>query len=113
VSTQVPLVMALEDPGAVLETVGGKGASPARLARAGFPVPPGFDVTTGAYLDFVERGGLREPMMAAMTAVDVTDPVRLEVAPEQISALFVGRAMPAATTCPRARLPRPGRTGRP
>jgi phosphohistidine swiveling domain-containing protein len=97
VSTQVPLVMALDDPGAVLETVGGKGASLARLARAGFPVPPGFDVTTGAYLDFVERGGLREPMMAAMSAVDVTDPVRFEVASEQISALFAGRAMPAAT----------------
>ncbi len=96
-STQVPLVMALDDPGAVLETVGGKGASLARLARAGFPVPPGFDVTTGAYLDFVERGGLREPMMAAMSAVDVTDPARFEVASEQISALFAGRAMPAAT----------------
>jgi len=97
VSTQVPLVMALDDPGAVLETVGGKGASLARLARAGFAVPPGFDVTTGAYLDFVERGGLREPMMAAMSAVDVTDPVSFEVASEQISALFAGRAMPTAT----------------
>jgi rifampicin phosphotransferase len=97
VSTQVPLVMALDDPAAVLETVGGKGASLARLARAGFPVPPGFDVTTGAYVDFVECGGLREPMMAAMSAVDATDPVSFEVASEQISALFAGRAMPAAT----------------
>jgi phosphohistidine swiveling domain-containing protein len=97
VSTQVPLVMVLDDPAGVLETVGGKGASLARLARAGFLVPPGFDVTTGAYLDFVEHGGLREPMMAAMSGVDVTDPVTLEVASERISALFAGRAMPAAT----------------
>ncbi len=96
-STQVPLVMALDDPAAVLETVGGKGASLARLARAGFPVPPGFDVTTGAYLDFVERGGLREPMMAAMSIVDVPDPVTFETASRRISALFAGRAMPAAT----------------
>jgi len=96
VSTQVPVVMALDDPAAVLETVGGKGASLARLARAGFLVPPGFDVTTGAYLDFVERG-LREPMVAAMSAVDVTDPVTFEVASEQISALFAGRPMPAET----------------
>ena len=96
-STQVPVVMALDDPAAVLETVGGKGASLARLARAGFPVPPGFDVTTGAYLDFVERGLLREPIVAAISAVDVTDPVTLEVASEQISALFVSRAMPDAT----------------
>ena len=96
-STQVPVVMALDDPAAVLETVGGKAASLARLARAGFPVPPGFDVTTGAYLDYVERGRLREPMMAAMSAVDVTDPVTFKVASEQIGALFAGRAMPAAT----------------
>jgi rifampicin phosphotransferase len=96
-STQVPLVMALDDPAGALETVGGKGASLARLARAGFPVPPGFDVTTGAYLDFVEHGGLREPIMAAMSGVDVTDPVTFEVASERISALFAGRAMPAAT----------------
>ena len=96
-SAQVPLVMALDDPAGVLETVGGKGASLARLARAGFAVPPGFDVTTGAYLDFVERGGLREPMMAAMSAVDVTDPVTFKVASERISALFAGRAIPAAT----------------
>src|ERR1700733_10222321 len=89
--------MVLDDPAGVLETVGGKGASLARLARAGFLVPPGFDVTTGAYLDFVEHGGMREPMMAAMSGVDVTDPAALEVASERISALFARRAMPAAT----------------
>jgi phosphohistidine swiveling domain-containing protein len=97
VSTQVALVMALDDPAAVLETVGGKGASLARLARAGFPVPPGFDVTTGAYLDFVEGASLREPMMAAMSVVDVTDPATFEVAAERISALFASRAIPAVT----------------
>jgi len=97
VSTQVPLVMALDDPAGVLETVGGKGASLGRLARAGFAVPPGFDVTTGAYLDFLEHGGLREPMMAALSGVDVMDPVTFEVASERISALFARRAMPAAT----------------
>ena len=43
---QVPLVMALDDPGAAPGVVGGKGASLARLARAGFCVPPGFHVTT-------------------------------------------------------------------
>ena len=43
---QVPLVMALDDPGAAPGVVGGKGASLARLARAGFRVPPGFHVTT-------------------------------------------------------------------
>jgi phosphoenolpyruvate synthase/pyruvate phosphate dikinase len=38
-----------------LETSGGKGANLSRLARAGFPVPPGFIVTTQAYRDYVAR----------------------------------------------------------
>lgn len=41
------------------ELFGGKGAALARLLSAGFPVPPGFVVTTDAYLAFVELGELR------------------------------------------------------
>ena len=92
---QVPLVMALDDPGAVPEVVGGKGASLARLARAGFRVPPGFYVTTGAYLDFVERGGLREQVLAAVSAVDVSDAATFEVAPPRASA----SCSPASLAC--------------
>src|ERR1700723_3702489 len=89
--------MALDDPAAVIETVGGKGASLARLARAGFPVPPGFHVTTGAYADFVARGGLREPLMAAMALVKASEPATFETAAAQISELFGGPSVPAAT----------------
>ncbi|MEU4543053.1 PEP/pyruvate-binding domain-containing protein [Nonomuraea dietziae] len=46
-------VLPLDDTAAALETVGGKGASLARLARAGLPVPDGFHVTTDAYREFV------------------------------------------------------------
>ena len=42
-------VRPLNDPQATLETVGGKGASLARLANAGLSVPGGFHVTTEAY----------------------------------------------------------------
>ena len=96
-SAQVPLVLALDDPAAAIETVGGKGASLARLARAGFPVPPGFHVTTGAYADFVARGGLREPLMAAMALVKASEPATFETAAAQISELFGGPSVPAAT----------------
>jgi pyruvate,water dikinase len=95
VNAQVPLVMALDDAGAVPGMVGGKGASLARLARAGFRVPPGFCVTTGAYLDFTDRGGLREPVLAAMAAVDVSDAATFGVASARIGELFAGRALPA------------------
>jgi rifampicin phosphotransferase len=97
VDAQVPLVMALADPGAAPGVVGGKGASLARLARAGFPVPPGFHVTTSAYLDFIGRGGLREPLLAAMSAVDASDPATFEAAAARISDLFAGQPVPAPT----------------
>ena len=51
------LVLPLDDPAADLATAGGKGASLARLARAGLPVPAGFHVTTEAYRAFVARPG--------------------------------------------------------
>ncbi|ONI80992.1 pyruvate, phosphate dikinase [Actinosynnema sp. ALI-1.44] len=48
-----PLILSLSDAGADLVTVGGKGASLARLTAAGIPVPAGFCVTTSAHRDFV------------------------------------------------------------
>jgi phosphohistidine swiveling domain-containing protein len=97
VGAQVPLVMALDDPGAVPGVVGGKGASLARLARAGFRVPPGFHVTTRAYLDFIGRGGLREPVLAAMSAVDVSKAATFDAASARIGELFADQPVPAST----------------
>ncbi len=94
---QVPLVMALDDRGAAPGVAGGKGASLARLARAGFRVPPGFHVTTSAYLDFIGRGGLREPVLAAMSAVDVSDAATFDAAAARIGDLFAGQPVPAPT----------------
>ena len=94
---QVPLVMALDDPGAVPGVAGGKGASLARLARAGFRVPPGFHVTTSAYLDFIGRGSLREPVLAAISAVDVSDAATFDAAAARIGELFAGQPVPTPT----------------
>jgi pyruvate,water dikinase len=96
VHAQVPLVMALDDPGATAELAGGKGAALARLARAGFRVPPGFVVTTGAYLDFTGGGGLREQVLTAMAAVGEADPGTFETASASIGELFAGQPRPAA-----------------
>src|SRR6202050_1600343 len=89
--------MALDDPGAAPGAVGGKGASLARLARAGFRVPPGFHVTTSAYLDFIGRGGLRESVLAAMSAVDASDPATFDAAAARIGDLFAGQPVPTPT----------------
>lgn len=94
---QVPLVMALDDPGAVPALVGGKGASLARLVRAGFRVPRGFHVTTRAYVDFADRTGLREAVLATLPAVDPSDAATFDAAAARIGELFAGQPLPGPT----------------
>jgi rifampicin phosphotransferase len=102
---QVPLVLGLDDERAVTGVVGGKGASLARLARAGFRVPPGFQVTTSAYLDFIDRGGLRESVLAAVSggsgasgsAEGGSAEGGSDAAAARIRELFASQALPDAT----------------
>ncbi|NJP90073.1 pyruvate, phosphate dikinase [Nonomuraea sp. FMUSA5-5] len=75
-------VLPLDDNAADLATVGGKGASLARMARAGLPVPGGFHVTTGAYRAFV--AGCHDEILRAAAE----DPAR-------IPPLFAARELPA------------------
>lgn len=89
-----PLVLALADASAVLEKVGGKGASLARLAAASLPVPSGFHVTTDAYLRFVTAHGLQARILAAVSAVSVDDPATLDAASLRIGELFAQHEMP-------------------
>lgn len=90
----VPLVLALDDASATLEQVGGKGASLARLASAGLPVPPGFHITTAAYRRFVEEHELQEQILTAVAEVTVNQPATLEEASRQIAKLFASYVMP-------------------
>ncbi|MEV0380294.1 PEP/pyruvate-binding domain-containing protein [Nonomuraea sp. NPDC050643] len=75
------VVLPLDDATADLATVGGKGASLARLTRAGLPVPGGFHITTGAYRAFV--AGFREEILRA--AADD---------PDRIASLFAAHDLP-------------------
>src|SRR6266516_2496843 len=94
IKQDIPLVLALDDPAATLEQVGGKGASLARLVAADLPVPPGFHVTTAAYRHFVEANQLQEKILAAVSTVNVDQPATLEEASSQIEALFAQSAIP-------------------
>lgn len=91
----VPLVLALDDPAATLEQVGGKGASLARLAAVGLPVPPGFHITTTAYRYFVTENGLQEQILATVSAVTADQPTSLEEASRKIGRMFAQGSMPA------------------
>ncbi|MET8865808.1 PEP/pyruvate-binding domain-containing protein [Nonomuraea sp. NPDC004580] len=72
-------VLPLDDPAADLATAGGKGASLARLSRAGLPVPRGFHITTDAYRAFV--AGFRDEILSAGD-------------PDAIPALFAAHDVP-------------------
>ena len=70
-----------------LTVAGGKAMNLGELARAGFPVPPGFCVTTAAYGMVAGDAGL-EPTLAALAEADAGDTGRLaELAAEARSRL--------------------------
>lgn len=73
--------------------VGGKGANLGKLANAGFPVPPGFVVGTGAYLAHI--AGMRDRISEALARIGYDDADALEVAVEQIRGWIVEADMPA------------------
>jgi pyruvate,water dikinase len=59
-----------------VSVAGGKAANLGELVRAGFPVPPGFCVTTAAYEVVADGAGL-EPSLAALATADAGDTGRL------------------------------------
>ncbi len=89
-----PFCLSLESAEATLELVGGKGASLARMAAAGLPVPPGFHLTTAAYRRFVEANGLQTAIVEAASRAVAADPASLELASDAIWSLFEGGTMP-------------------
>ena len=56
-------VLPIDSVEATLDKVGGKGVNLSQISRAGFPVPPGFLITTDAYHAFVESNHLQEQII--------------------------------------------------
>src|ERR1700676_244803 len=87
-------ILELDSPDATIELAGGKGASLARLATAGLPVPPGFHITTHAYRRFVAENHLAEAILSAASEARADDPVTLDRVSAQIQGLFVEGVIP-------------------
>ena len=79
---------------ASLSLVGGKGANLGELLAAGFPVPPGFCVTTAAFERFIAAQPAMEHHYATLAALDPHDLDGVRVAGEAIRALLVATPMP-------------------
>lgn len=73
---------------------GGKGANLGELAQAGFPVPPGFVLTTAAYEDFVQANGLAPRILELATLLPGAGGTGYDAAAQQIRTLFAGGVMP-------------------
>ena len=87
-------LLPLADQHATVERVGGKGASLARLARAGFSVPMGFHITTAAYEHFVGANDLHRVIRATTAARCADNPGARERAASTIAAAFAAGTMP-------------------
>ena len=84
----IPSTLPLSSPDATLPIAGGKGANLARMARAGFPVPDGFIVTTAAYRAYVAANDLQPFILAAVADLRADDPAALDAASTAIRARF-------------------------
>jgi phosphohistidine swiveling domain-containing protein len=80
--------------GTTVELTGGKGSNLTKLTQAGFPVPPGFTISTDAYSAFIEAAGLRDPIVQILERVDYDDPSGLENHAAEVRSLIEGAAIP-------------------
>ena len=71
-----------------IDALGGKGLSLARMARAGFPVPPGFMIATSAYRQFVADIGLQQTIAELARSRIVGGTASFDAASERIRAMF-------------------------
>lgn len=73
---------------------GGKGANLGELARAGFPVPPGFVIGAPVYAAFTKASGLREQIAARLEDVDLGDATVLQAAAADLRATIEAAPLP-------------------
>ncbi|HLF74743.1 MAG TPA: PEP/pyruvate-binding domain-containing protein [Anaerolineales bacterium] len=84
----MPIIISFFSPEATLETAGGKGANLARLTEAGFPVPPGFIISTETYREFVVANRWLATIQSVVEELSAEDAGPLEKASAQIRAAF-------------------------
>ncbi len=82
--------VALDD----IPLVGGKGANLGELTAAGFPVPPGFVLSSSAYLEVMETAGIRDELRRATAALEPDDEERIEREAERLRGLVLAASVP-------------------
>lgn len=68
--------------------VGGKGANLGEMARSGFPVPPGFIVTSAAYFNVIQQNNLKPKIKSILDDLNIHDIHSLNETSRQIKSLI-------------------------
>lgn len=76
--------------------VGGKGANLAELTRAGLPVPPGFVVTSKAFLAALDAAGIRTRLMEHFASANPDDTAALARVSDEMRKLVSEARLPSA-----------------
>ncbi len=76
-----------------LSLVGGKNASLGEMIKAGIRVPPGFAVTTDAYLNFITETGIKDQIYGILSDLDVDDVDALNNASTEAQQLITNASM--------------------
>jgi len=74
--------------------VGGKGANLGEMTKAGFPVPPGFVVTSAAYNLMIEENNLESRIRKILVGLDVERPTDLNRASREVQDLIERSPVP-------------------
>lgn len=72
-----------------VSTAGGKGANLGEMFNAGFPVPPGFVVTTSAYRDFLKERKIDKKISDKLSGLDIEDTNKLQEVAKEIQDLIL------------------------
>lgn len=78
--------------------VGGKSANLGEMTRAGFPIPPGFSLTSHAYQTVIEYNHLEKEIRALLKGLDVHDSKKLQSVSQKIRSLIRKADIPPKLT---------------
>ena len=77
-----------------IPSAGGKGANLGEMYNAGFPVPPGFVITSNAYKDFIEVTGIKKEIQEILDKIDYNNYDSIVKAAKDIQVLIKSEEMP-------------------
>ena len=78
--------------------VGGKSANLGEMTRAGFPVPPGFSLTSTAYQKVIDYNHLEDDIRKLLKGLDVHDSKKLQSTSKKVRSLILKADIPPELT---------------